>query len=71
VSLFNKGNKYIEGRIKSRQWQTEMVRQNIHKEIQVTIYFLSTKKMLKTTKISAVLNPKNTNFDPQNNNTYQ
>jgi single-strand DNA-binding protein len=46
---------YIEGRIKSRQWQTEDGTTKHTSEIQVTEFtFLSTKKMLKTTSKIAV-----------------
>jgi single-strand DNA-binding protein len=65
----SKGDKiYVEGRIKSRQWQTEDGTTKHTSEIQVTEFtFLSTKKATKTTNKLTVLNPQNTNFDAQNN----
>ena len=65
----SKGDKlYVEGRIKSRQWQAEDGSTKYTTEIQVTEFtFLSTKKENENNK--QVPNPessKNTNFDPQN-----
>lgn len=66
----SKGDKiYVEGRIKSRQWQAEDGSTKHTMEIQVTEFtFLNTKKDSESNK---GLNPqestKNTNFDPQNN----
>jgi single-strand DNA-binding protein len=62
----SKGDKiYVEGRIKSRQWQAEDGSTKNTMEIQVTEFtFLTTKK---STESSKALNPseptKNTNFD--------
>lgn len=66
----SKGDKiYVEGRIKSRQWQAEdgSTKQTI--EIQVTEFtFLTTKKDTESNKaINSSESTKNTNFDPQNN----
>ncbi len=66
----SKGDKiYVEGRIKSRQWQTEDGTPKYTSEIQVTEFtFLSTKKGNENNK--QIADPeltKNTNFDPQNN----
>lgn len=66
----SKGDKiYVEGRIKSRQWQTEdgVVKSAI--EIQVTEFtFLTTKKSTEENKHNlSSESPKNTNFDPNNN----
>tara|TARA_R110000868_G_scaffold358113_2_gene619614 strand:+ start:113 stop:553 length:441 start_codon:yes stop_codon:yes gene_type:complete len=66
----SKGDKiYIEGRIRSRQWQTEDGTVKHTSEIQVTEFtFLSTKKGNENNKqIPSSESPKNTNFDPQNN----
>jgi single-strand DNA-binding protein len=65
----SKGDKiYIEGKIKSRQWQTEegVIKHTI--EIQVTEFtFLSTKKDAENNKqIRSSESVKNTNFDAQN-----
>lgn len=65
----SKGDKiYVEGRIKSRQWQTEDGTLKHTTEIQVTEFtFLSTKKEAENNKqIHASESVKNTNFDPQN-----
>lgn len=69
----SKGDKiYIEGRIKSRQWQAEDGNTKYTTEIQVTEFtFLTTKKdsdanakqNFKPTELDA---PKNTNFDAEN-----
>ena len=66
----SKGDKiYVEGRIKSRQWQTEegVVKNAI--EIQVTEFtFLSTKKSTEEHKQNqSQESAKNTNFDPEIN----
>lgn len=66
----SKGDKiYIEGRIKSRQWQSEDGSIKHTTEIQVTEFtFLTTKKDSENNKqIPAVDVAKNTNFDPENN----
>ena len=66
----SKGDKiYVEGRIKSRQWQTEDGTVKYASEIQVTEFtFLTTKKGNENNKqIPDTESPKNTNFDPQNN----
>ncbi|WP_414000017.1 single-stranded DNA-binding protein [Flavobacterium sp. W1B] len=66
----SKGDKiYVEGRIKSRQWQTEEGVVKYTSEIQVTEFtFLSTKKGNENAKqIPDQDSVKNTNFDPQNN----
>lgn len=65
-----KGDKiYVEGRIKSRQWQTEEGITKFTTEIQVTEFtFLSTKKDSENNKqIPSSESIKNTNFDPLNN----
>ena len=66
----SKGDKiYVEGRIKSRQWQTEEGVMKFTTEIQVTEFtFLSTKKDGENNKqIPNQESTKNTNFDAQNN----
>ena len=66
----SKGDKiYIEGRIKSRQWQSEDGSTKYTTEIQVTEFtFLSTKKDTENNKQNQSSEPtKNTNFDAQNN----
>jgi single-strand DNA-binding protein len=66
----SKGDKiYIEGRIKSRQWQTEDGTTKYTSEIQVTEFtFLSTKKAAENnTQIRSTESVKKTNFDPENN----
>lgn len=66
----SKGDKiYVEGRIKSRQWQTEEGVTKFTTEIQVTEFtFLTTKKDGENNKqIPNQESTKNTNFDPQNN----
>ena len=66
----SKGDKiYVEGRIKSRQWQTEEGVTKFTTEIQVTEFtLLSTKKDGENNKqIPIQESTKNTNFDPQNN----
>ncbi|MFV5687762.1 single-stranded DNA-binding protein [Flavobacterium sp. ZT3R25] len=65
----SKGDKiYVEGRLKSRQWQAEDGSTKYTTEIQVTEFtFLSTKKDNENNK--QIQNPesvKNTNFDAQN-----
>jgi single-strand DNA-binding protein len=65
----SKGDKiYVEGRIKSRQWQSEDGTTKYTTEIQVTEFtFLTTKKETEANKQNANSEPtKNTNFDPQN-----
>ena len=66
----SKGDKiYVEGRIKSRQWQAEDGSTKHTTEIQVTEFtFLSTKKETENNKPIAVTeSTKNTNFDTHNN----
>lgn len=66
----SKGDKiYVEGRIKSRQWQTEEGVVKFTTEIQVTEFtFLSTKKDMENNKqIPNQESTKKTNFDPENN----
>jgi len=66
----SKGDKiYVEGRIKSRQWQTEEGVVKFTTEIQVTEFtFLSTKKDAENNKqIPNQESTKKTNFDPENN----
>ena len=66
----SKGDKiYVEGRIKSRQWQTEDGSTKHTVEIQVTEFtFLTTKKDSETNKPSnSSESIKNTNFDAHNN----
>jgi single-strand DNA-binding protein len=66
----SKGDKiYVEGRIKSRQWQAEDGATKYTSEIQVTEFtFLSTKKGNEDAKpIQSAGIVKNTNFDPENN----
>jgi single-strand DNA-binding protein len=66
----SKGDKiYVEGRIRSRQWQAEDGTTKHTSEIQVTEFtFLSTKKATENNKqIPAPESVKNTNFDPRNN----
>ncbi len=61
----SKGDKiYIEGRIKSRQWQAEDGSVKYATEIQVTEFtFLSIKKDAEANKQMHISEPKNTNFD--------
>lgn len=64
----SKGDKiYVEGRIKSRQWQAEDGSSKYTTEIQVTEFtFLTTKKETEANKSAAAQEPtKNANFDPQ------
>lgn len=66
----SKGDKiYVEGRIKSRQWQSEDGSTKHTIEIQVTEFtFLTTKKESENNKqIPAKPIPQDTNFDPENN----
>ena len=66
----SKGDKiYVEGRIKSRQWQAEDGATKYTSEIQVTEFtFLSTKKGNEDAKpIQSAGIVKNTNFDLENN----
>jgi single-strand DNA-binding protein len=62
----SKGDKiYVEGRIKSRQWQAEDGQTKYTTEIQVTEFtFLTTKKETELHKQNQDSN-KNTNFDTQ------
>jgi single-strand DNA-binding protein len=65
----SKGDKiYVEGRIKSRQWQAEDGSMKHTTEIQVTEFtFLSTKKDIENNKpVQSSESTKNTNFDAQN-----
>lgn len=65
----SKGDKiYVEGRIKSRQWQSEDGITKHTTEIQVTEFtFLSTKKDNESSKqIDAIDIPKKPNFDSEN-----
>lgn len=61
----SKGDKiYIEGKIKSRQWQAEDGTNKFTSEIQVIEFtFLNTKKNTDS-KENSVSEPKNTNFTP-------
>jgi single-strand DNA-binding protein len=66
----SKGDKiYVEGRIKSRQWQGEDGSTKYTTEIIVTEFtFLSSKKDVENNKsVTTDESPKNTNFDAQNN----
>lgn len=66
----SKGDKiYVEGRLKSRQWQAEDGSTKYTTEIQVTEFtFLSTKKDNDSNKqIQISESTKNTNFDTQKN----
>ncbi|MEM8520222.1 single-stranded DNA-binding protein [Flavobacterium sp. PL12] len=66
----SKGDKiYVEGRIKSRQWQGEDGSTKHTSEIQVTEFtFLTTKKESESNKqFPATDNTKNTNFEPEKN----
>ena len=66
----SKGDKvYIEGRIKSRQWQAEDGSIKYITEIQaIDFTFLTTKKEIDGSKeIKSVESTKNANFDTQNN----
>ena len=68
--FLSKGDKiYVEGRIKSRQWQAEDGSVKFTSEIQVTEFtFLSTKKESESNKqIASSELEKNTNFDPHKN----
>jgi len=62
----SKGDKiYIEGRIKSRQWQSEDGSIKHTTEIQaIDFTFLNTKKEIDSNKQNALTEPKSTNFDP-------
>jgi single-strand DNA-binding protein len=65
----SKGDKiYVEGRIKSRQWQADDGSTKYTTEIQVTEFtFLSTKKDAENNKsVQSSESTKNTNFDSQN-----
>ncbi len=64
----SKGDKiYIEGRIKSRQWQAEDGSTKYTTEIQaVDFTFLSTKKDTENNNTTSKSEIKNSNFDPQN-----
>jgi len=66
----SKGDKiYVEGRIKSRQWQADDGSTKYTSEIQVTEFtFLNTKKESENNKqIPATDVAKNTNFEPEKN----
>lgn len=66
----SKGDKiYVEGRIKSRQWQAEDGSTKYTTEIQVTEFtFLTTKKEFENNKqIQTTELTKNTNFETKNN----
>lgn len=64
----SKGDKiYVEGRIKSRQWQSEDGTTKFTTEIQVTEFtFLTTKKESEANRQNPPVEPKNTNFAPRN-----
>ena len=64
----SKGDKiYVEGRIKSRQWQAEEGTMKSTTEIQVTEFtFLTTKKDHENKSNTIQESPKNTNFDASN-----
>ncbi len=64
----SKGDKiYVEGRIKSRQWQAEDGSVKYTSEIQVTEFtFLSVKKDTEGSKQIESSDAKNTNFDAMN-----
>ncbi len=64
----SKGDKiYVEGRIKSRQWQAEDGTTKYTTEIQVTEFtFLTVKKDIEGNKQIPASDSKSTNFDPQN-----
>ncbi|WP_306353338.1 single-stranded DNA-binding protein [Flavobacterium sp. '19STA2R22 D10 B1'] len=68
----SKGDKiYVEGRIKSRQWQGEDGIAKYTTEIQATEFtFLTTKKDSEAVRQTSAITPqeptKNSNFDPQN-----
>jgi single-strand DNA-binding protein len=64
----SKGDKiYVEGRIKSRQWQAEDGSTKYTSEIQVTEFtFLTTKKDTDSSKNNHHTESKNTTFDPPN-----
>jgi single-strand DNA-binding protein len=66
----SKGDKiYVEGRIKSRQWQAEDGTTKYTTEIQVTEFtFLNVKKDSDNGKNVTTPEPKNTNFDTENGN---
>ncbi len=64
----SKGDKiYVEGRIKSRQWQAEDGSTKYTSEIQVTEFtFLTTKKNNDFDKENKLSESKNGNFEPEN-----
>lgn len=64
----SKGDKiYVEGRIKSRQWQAEDGTTKYTTEIQVTEFtFLTVKKDIEGNKQIPTSDSKSSNFDPQN-----
>lgn len=66
----SKGDKiYVEGRIKTRHWQTEDGTQKSLTEIQVTEFtFLNLKKDPENKVNQTNESPKNTNFDPNSPN---
>ncbi len=63
----SKGDKiYVEGRIRSRQWQADDGSNKHTTEIQVFEFtFLTTKKMIDSNKENALLDSKNTNFESE------
>lgn len=63
----SKGDKiYVEGRIRSRQWQADDGSTKHTTEIQVFEFtFLTTKKMIDSNKENALLDSKNTNFESE------
>ena len=65
----SKGDKiYVEGRIKSRQWQTEEGVTKYTTEIQVTEFtFLTVKKEMESTRGAATSDAKNPSFDTHEN----
>lgn len=64
----SKGDKiYAEGRIKSRQWQSDEGTTKFTTEIQVTEFtFLTTKKESEANRLIPPVETKNTNFAPRN-----
>ncbi len=66
----SKGDKiYVEGKIRSRQWQSDDGSTKYTTEIQVFEFtFLTTKKHIDSNKENAILDSKNTNFESENPN---
>ncbi len=66
----SKGDKiYVEGRIRSRQWQADDGSTKYTYEIQVFEFtFLNTKKIIDSNKENASLDIKNTNFESEKPN---